>query len=62
MYDFHQQLRRLFGRNGYAVVPSAWDGARESVAVLFDDPAKTFYVAAWADARWPRKSNDAAPR
>ncbi|GIL39897.1 hypothetical protein [Roseiterribacter gracilis] len=54
LYDFHEQLRRLFGRDGYALVPSAWDGTREAMAVLFDDPAKAFYVAAWADARWPR--------
>lgn len=54
MYDFHEQLRRLFGRDGYAIVPSAWDGAPEAFAVLFDDPAKAFYVANWADARWPR--------
>lgn len=54
MYDLHEQLRRLFGRDGYAVVPSAWDGTQDAMAVLFDDPAKAFYVAAWADARWPR--------
>jgi hypothetical protein len=58
MYDFHERLRRLFGRDGYAIVPSAWDGSREAVAVLFDDPTKAFYVASWADARWAHEKSE----
>ncbi|MDB5513453.1 MAG: hypothetical protein JWQ17_211, partial [Tardiphaga sp.] len=34
---FEEELVRLFGKDGYKIIPADWNGALQAIAVMFDD-------------------------
>ena len=51
--DLRAWLTERLGADGHELVPDVWDGRRDAMAVLFDNPAEAPAIAEWCARRWP---------
>lgn len=46
-------LTGRLGADGHELVPDTWDGRRDAMAILFNDPAMAPEIAEWCARKWP---------
>lgn len=50
--ELHAWLAERLGPGNHEIVPDVWDGRRDAMAILFDDPGQAPAIAEWCARRW----------